>query len=62
MSATAQDTVVLCIEGVDMPGSSEGLRCGGRVGEGADSGGTVMGRDSCGASFYLVDGDSEGGS
>ena len=59
MSASAQHSVILGIEGIHVPGSSESLGGGGRVGQCLDSGSTVMGGDSCGAPFYLIDGDSE---
>ncbi len=59
VSASAEHTVVLGVERVDVAGAGEGLRRGAGVGQCLDGGGAVVGRNARGAAFNLVDGDGE---
>ena len=59
MSGAAQYAFVLCIQRVDVSGSSEGLGRGGRVGQCADGGGAVSGGYTGSAAFQFVDSDSK---
>ena len=62
MTRAAQHAIVLGVEGVNVTWTAKGLRCGCRVGQRTDGGGTVVGRDTGGAAFQLVNGNGEGGS
>ena len=57
VAATAQHTVVLSVERVDVAWATEGLRCGLGVGQGQDSGRAVCCRHTRGATLEFVDGD-----